>query len=380
MQKRLLVKRNVWALGIVSLLTDISSEMVFSVLPVFMSSVLMLDKALIGLIEGVAESSASVSKLLAERTERLAGSRKRAIILGYGISTLLKPFFAVANLWWQVLVFRTGDRIGKGLRGPPRDAIIANSVSDEERGFAFGLHRAMDTTGAVIGPILAFLILSAFSGRFDIVFLSSFVPAALALIVIWLFVKERRVVQEKKEPAVMRGSYRWFLASASLFALGNLSFAFLLIRVQELGVALELIPLAYLMYTIPYALAAIPFGRLADRIGRSAALSVSLILFALVFSGFAFVSDITAAIFLLALYGVSTAGTDTIQRIIASELVPKQRRTGSLGTYQGITGMLAFPASLVAGVLWSGLGHEYAFGFAALMSLLALAALTRISR
>ncbi len=369
----LAIKKNVWILGIVSLLTDISSEMIFSVLPVFMSSVLMLDKSIIGLIEGLAEASSSVFKLASERISRALGSRKRTIILGYGISTILKPLFAFATTWWMVLLVRFGDRAGKGLRGPARDAIIADSSEEKNRGVSFGLHRSMDTLGAIIGPITAFLILSAYTRAFELVFLLSFIPAALAVAVIWLFVKKTdQVGRVKTTKTINAGKYRWFLGSAAIFALANLSFAFLIIRVQELGLPIQFAPLAYLAFTVPYALSAIPFGRLADKFGRINTISIAFALFIIVFAGLAMTNDIWAGVALLVVYGIGTAGVDTVQRIIASEVVPAKRRVGSLGTYQGLSGLLALPASVMAGAVWSVFGAEYAFALSSLLCLLSL--------
>jgi MFS family permease len=375
----LAIKKNVWVLGIVSLLTDVSSEMIFSVLPVFMSGVLMLDKSVIGLIEGLAEASSSVFKLASERISKILGSRKRTIILGYGISTVLKPLFAFATTWWMVLLVRFGDRAGKGLRGPARDAIIADSSEEGNRGVSFGLHRSMDTLGAIIGPVAAFLILSAFADAFELVFMLSFIPAALAVAVIWLFVKKTDGIgRVKKAKTIKAGKYRWFLGSAAIFALANISFAFLIIRVQELGLPMEYAPLAYLAFTVPYAISAVPFGRLADMFGRINAISLSLVLFIIVFAGLAMTNDIRAGIVLLVIYGIGTAGVDTVQRIIASELVPRKRRVGSLGTYQGLSGLLALPASVIAGSVWSVFGAGYAFALSSLLCFLSLLATQKL--
>ncbi|MEM0360610.1 MAG: MFS transporter [Candidatus Diapherotrites archaeon] len=376
------LKKNVLVLGLVSLLTDISSEMIFSILPVFMSSVLMLDKAVIGLIEGIAESSASVFKLLSAKAEKFLGKKKTVILFGYGLSTVVKPLFAFATNWWQLLLFRFGDRAGKGLRGPARDSIIADSSAQQTRGFSFGFHRTMDTIGAIIGPLLAFLILSLLSQNFRLVFLLSFIPAFLAVLIILFFVKEEKnpVKDNIKEKTLQNTEYKWFLLSASVFALGNLSFAFLLIRIQDLGLPVAFIPLAYLFFNISYAFFAIPFGKLADKIGRIKALALSFALFSLTFTGFALAKEAWIAIILLAVYGIATAGTETVQRTIASEIVPKQKRTGSLGTYQGITGLLLLPASIIAGILWSLAGAETAFAFSAITSISALAPLYKIQK
>ncbi|MBI4052871.1 MAG: MFS transporter [Candidatus Diapherotrites archaeon] len=373
------IKPNVFVLGIVSLLTDISSEMIFSILPAFMSGVLLLDKAAIGMIEGIAGSTASVFSLLAPKLEKFFGKKKSAMIFGYGLSAIAKPFFALSTVWWHVLAVRFVDRAGKGLRGPPRDALIADSSDKSSRGFSFGVHRAMDTLGAIIGPLLAFAILAVFSGNFRLVFLLSFIPAVVALVAIFVLVREPAAKNAKaSEEKVLAGEgtgYRRFFLASCVFAAGNMSLAFLLIRIQELGMPIAFVPLAYLAFNIAYALFTVPLGRLADRFGRKNGLSVSFALFAVSFALLAISNEIWIAVVLLLLYGIATAGTETIQRTIASELVPKEKRTGAIATYQGITGLLLLPASIIAGVLWGAFGAQAAFAFSALASATAIVVL-----
>ena len=373
------IKKNVIILGIVSLLTDISSEMIFSVLPAFMSGVLLLDKAVIGMIEGIAGSTASVFNLIAPRLEKFFGKKKRAMIFGYGLSAIAKPFFALSTVWWHVLAVRFVDRAGKGLRGPPRDALIADSSDKSSRGFSFGVHRAMDTLGAIIGPVLAFILLSVFSGNFRLVFLLSFIPAVAAVAAIFLLVREPAAKNaspaEEKVSAGGGTDYRRFFLSSCVFAVGNMSLVFLLIRIQEIGMPIAFVPLAYLAFNIAYALFTVPFGRLADRFGRKKGLSIAFALFAVSFALLALSNEIWVAVALLLLYGIATAGTETIQRTIASELVPKEKRTGAIATYQGITGLLLLPASIIAGLLWGAFGAWAAFAFSALASAIAIAVL-----
>jgi len=380
--------KNVFVLGIVSLLTDISSEMIFSILPVFMSSVLMLDKTLIGLIEGIAEATANVSKIFAAKIEKIFKKKKTVILWGYSFSAIVKPLFAIATNWWQILLFRFGDRIGKGIRGPPRDAMIADSTSRENRGYWFGFHRMMDRLGAIIGPIIAFVMLSFFDQKFNIVFLASFIPAIIAVLIILFFVKEETETTEKKDEFAKKTenqvydnqTYKWFFISSCVFALGNMSFAFLLIRIQEIGLPIALVPIAYLLYNISYSAFSIPFGKMADKIGRKKTLSLAGGIFAASFAILAFSKDLNIAILILALYGIGIAGIETTQRIIASEIVPKEKRTGAIGTYQGITGLLLLPASLIAGFLWSSFGANIAFAFSAITSVAAVFLLQKIKQ
>lgn len=377
------INKNIFLLGFVSMLTDISSEIVFSILPIFMSAVLMLDKFFIGLIEGTAEATASLSKFISPWLEKKLKGKKPVILLGYGISAFLRPFFAFATSGISVFIIRVFERVGKGIRGPARDAIVADFSSEKSRGKAFGLHRMMDTVGAIIGPFLAFLLLSMYTNSFSLVFLLSFIPGILTVLLIYFFIKEpkRPAIKQKScrvENKILDGSYKWFLLSASFFILGSMSFAFLLIRVQELGMKVAFVPLAYLIYNIAYALSAIPFGSFADRIGSTKALSVAYVLFFVAFLGFALSTEIWALLVFLTLYGIATAGSETLQRTLASQIVPKEKRTGGFATYQGITGFFILPASAIAGFLWSSFSPTHAFLFSAFCSVLALLSLQMV--
>jgi MFS family permease len=377
------LNKNIFLLGFVSMLTDISSEMVFSILPIFMSSVLMLDKFFIGLIEGVAEAAANLSKFLSPILEKKF-KKKQVILFGYTLSTFLKPLFAFANSGVFVFFLRTFERVGKGVRGPVRDSMLADFSSPKIRGKAFGLHRMMDTLGAVIGPFFAFLILSIYTNDFSLVFLLSFIPGILSVLLLYLFVQEPKPLGKNSknnhaEKNIRKDSYAWFLLSASFFAIGNMSFAFFLIRVQELGMKIAFVPLAYLLFNITYAIFSIPFGALADRIGGVRALSIAYLLFFFAFLMFALSSDVLLSVFALVIYGMATAGSETLQRMIASQIVPKDKRTGGFATYQGITGILVLPASLIAGFLWSAFSPAAAFAFSAACSLLALLFVQKVS-
>ncbi len=374
------IKKNVFVLGFASLLTDISSEMIFAILPVFMSSVLLLDKTAIGLIEGLGESSASMSKLVSARVQKIFGSKKRLVIFGYSLSTIVKPLFAFASTWWQILFIRAFDRAGKGLRGPPRDAIIADSTDQKTQGFYFGFHRTMDSIGAVIGPLIAFFLLSIFEKNFNIIFLFSFIPAFFAVLLIFFFVKEEQkslhAKEEKKE--FDKNKYNWFLLCSIIFAIGNRSVSFLLIRIQELGLSIALVPLAYLLFNASYALFSIPFGKLSDKIGPKKALSIAFLTFSVSFAGFSLVENTALAILLLSLHGFAVAGIETTQRVIAAQTVSQEKRTSGFGTYQGITGILLLPASLTTGALWSIFGAPAAFAFSALTSITAAILISRL--
>jgi len=294
----------------------------------------------------------------------------------------------------MLLFLRFLDRAGKGMRGPPRDGLIADSTSEKIRGEAFGFHRMMDTAGAVLGPLLAFILINYFLFGFQDVFLVSVIPAMLSLVIIFFFVKEKQgkgveVEIRKRENAERKGAWeksemkekknsRLFILAASIFALGNFSFAFVLIRANELGVGIGMIPLAYLLFNLMYAAFSIPFGEFADMHGSRKALVFAYILFGIAFVGFGFANEVWQLVILLSLYGVATAGFETVQRALGSEIASGGRRVTLFGNYQGISGLMAFGASLIAGVLWQSFGAAAAFCFSGITSVAAVLVLGRM--
>ncbi|MEM2963105.1 MAG: MFS transporter [Candidatus Anstonellales archaeon] len=375
--------KNVIILGIVSFFNDIASEMVFSLLPVFMSNVLLLDKHVIGLIEGMAESSSSLFKII---SGRLAMKAKRQFIgLGYVISTLCKPLFALANSWWLLFLVRFADRAGKGIRTPPRDALIADLTKREMRGKAFGLHRAMDTLGALFGPLFAFFLVGAFSLSYYEVFLLAVLPAGIAVAVFYFFVEDKET-QKKIEvesgggydPLIEKHNSRLFLLATSLFAIGNFSFAFVLIRANEIGVDAQYVPLVYLLFNACYVLFSIPFGAFADKVGSRKALQLSYAIFGITFFGFGFTHSVSEFIVILCLYGAAFAGVETLQRVVGSKVVESKMRVTLFGNYQGMGGFLAFFASFFAGLLWETYGPQSAFFFGGASSIVAAIILFRM--
>jgi MFS family permease len=376
------ISRNILILGLVSFLNDVSSEMIFAVLPIYLATVVGLDAAAIGLIEGFAEASSNVAKLFSGRLSDFFGSHKPLAIVGYALSTLTKPFFALATTGPAVLLVRTADRVGKGIRTAPRDALIADSVDTANRGKAFGLHRSLDTAGAVVGPLLAIVLLPLLLYDYRTLFMLSIVPGILTMLVLIWFVKDlpRKKTAPRKQhitlnwnllhPHLTEG-YRRALVVASVFALGNFSFVFLMLRLSNFGIAASALPVAYLFFNLVYLVVAAPVGAWSDKIGRRTLLVLGYGVFALLcflaasdqlFSGAAFV--------LVALYGVFTAVIETMQRAFVVDLVPKGRRATALGTYFGTVGILALPASAIAGFLWQSLGAGAAFSFSAVIAIL----------
>jgi len=368
---------NVRALGLVSFLTDLSTEMIYPLLPLFLSSVLGASVAFIGLVEGIAESTASLLKLVSGWLADRSGRRKSLVFVGYGISTVVKPLFAVAAAPWHVLALRFGERFGKGIRTAPRDALIADSTDPANRGAAYGFHRAADTLGAVGGPLAASVCLWALAGDLRKVFLLSFIPAAAAVVVIVLRVRDvsRRTPPPDRpahahSPALGRRVI-WLVAAISIFSLGNSSDAFLALRAHGLGIPLVQVPLLFLTMNVVYSLGAYPIGKLSDRIGRKGIVLTGMLVYALAYLGFALVSTSTGMWPLFALYGAYHALTDGSLRAIVADLVPAERAGTAFGLYHGTVGLMALPASVIMGLIWNSLGAPAAFGLGAALALAA---------
>jgi MFS family permease len=358
--------RTVFALGWVSLLTDLSSEMIFPVvLPLFLREVLKASYGFIGLIEGVADSTASLLRVISGWVSDLARSRKPLVALGYGLSTVVKPILYLVRQPWHALVLRFGDRVGKGIRSAPRDALIASAVDPKIRGRAFGFHRAMDTLGAVGGPLLALLLLRLLApgGKehaYRMIFLIAGIPAALAVLAIFIGVHERAPAAAPAGAVRLSLSgfgrrFRLFLIVAAVFSIGNSSDIFLVLRARHLGMDAATLLLVYVIFNIVSALLSTPAGVLSDRIGRGRVLVIGYLVFAGVYLGFALVQTMAAVWALFLVYGVYSAATEGIQRAFAADLSPAHLRGTGLGIYHTVTGVALLPASVIAGLLWGGL-------------------------
>ncbi len=372
------LSRNIISLGVVSLFTDISSEMIYPYIPVLIKS-LGGGPAAIGLIEGIAESTASILKAFSGWFSDKIQKRKGLILAGYSLSALSKPLLGLSRVWSMVLGFRFLDRVGKGVRTAPRDAIIADSASEASMGRAFGLHRAMDTLGAVIGPLLAFLLLRYMypgdEGAFRSLFYWAVIPALLGLIVIIFWVKE---IKPERLEAVFQFRFRdlhpnfyRYLVVSLFFVLGNFTNAFLILRAQELGVAIAYLTMIYLLYNAVYSVTSYPAGILSDRIGRRKTIAVSYLIFALVYIGFAFASSPIHVWLLFAAYGVFDGINEGVQRAFVADIVPSAQRATAYGIYHAVTGSAMLPASLIAGLLWSAASPSAAFIFGASLALIA---------
>ena len=385
--------RNVWVLSIASFLTDVSSEMITGILPLFLQNVLGVGTAVIGLIEGIAEATASLTKVFSGVLSDRIGKRKGLTVSGYLLSTLAKPLLYFANSWPVVLGVRFTDRLGKGIRTAPRDALLADSIKPEQRGLAFGVHRAADTAGAFVGlGIAAAIIWLSQAGlelltraTFQRLVIASVIPAALAVIVLILGVRE---VALKKAPGTsvqtgglpwsrLRRSFGYFLLVIAVFTLGNSSDAFIILRGQERGLSVLQVMGMLLTFNAVYTLLAGPAGALSDRIGRSRLLLSGWAIYALVYLGLAQASQGWQIWLSFAIYGVYYALTDGVARAMIADLVVQEQRGTAYGLYHAVVGLMAFPASVLAGVLWQGLGGWTGFGasapfyFGAAMALLA---------
>lgn len=369
------VPRNVRAMGVVSLLTDASSEMVYPVLPLFLANVLGAPVAAIGLIESVAESTAGLTKVLSGWLSDRARRRKPFVVLGYSLSNAVKPLLAFAGGWPAVLGLRFADRLGKGIRTAPRDALIADSSSAARRGRDFGVHRALDTLGAALGPLAAWAILTRVPSGYRVVFLVSAIPGALAVAFAVLAVRD--VLPHADRPrGVQRGvrssrrlgrPFALFAAASALFACGNSSDAMLVLRAQDAGMSPALIPLAYFLFNVVGALAAGPVGARSDRVGRRRVLVAGFAGYALVYAGFALLDRPTGAWLLFAAYGIPYAMTEGVSRAFVVDLVDPAVRATALGTYTFVLGLAALPASLIAGVLWDAIGPAAPFRLSAVL-------------
>ena len=374
------IPRNVKALGTVSLLTDASSDMVYPVLPLFLANVIGAPVAVIGLIESIAEATAALLKVFSGWVSDRVGRRRPLIVAGYGISNLAKPLIALTTSWQAVLALRWTDRLGKGVRTAPRDAFIADSSCEETRGRDFGFHRALDTVGAAIGPVVAWGVLTIAPSGYRTVFLLSAIPGVAALLVLLVAVREPGA----RERALQRNSFRLrrlgrpfaaFASVSAVFALGNFSVAILILRAQDLGATASLVPLMYFVSNVIAAALCTHMGALSDRIGRRRLLTIGFVLFGAVYAGFALARGALAPWFLFAAYGVPYAMTDGVSRAYVVDLVAPDVRATAVGGYTFVLGLGALASSAIAGVLWDAVSPVAPFTLGAALMLAAAAGL-----
>ncbi|MCD6418939.1 MFS transporter [bacterium] len=378
------IEKNVFFLGLTSFFNDLSSEMIFPILPAFMAEVLGIPKSLIGLIDGVAKSTASILKVFSGYISDRLGKRKALAVFGYSLSTVVKPILSITRSWVAVLGVRVGDRIGKGIRTAPRDALIAASSQEKHRGRSFGFHRAMDTLGALLGTIFTFLLLSVvLSGpvehRYRLVFLLAAIPAVIGVGFIVFGVKERKDIPPSKRVKLswkmMPVNLRIFIVAAVIFGLGNFTFTFFLLRIRTMGIPAAIVPLVYLVYNVVYFLGSYPAGVASDKFSKKKILAFGFGAYILTAIGFAFLNAPVWAWFLMAVYGFHMAFTDGIARALVSDLAPVEIRGTALGMYHTGIGIVDLPSGLLAGFLWDAISPQAVFIVGAVIALVALCVL-----
>lgn len=370
--------RNVFIAGLVSFFMDVSSEMIYPLVPLFLANVLGVNKSVIGLIEGIAESTASLLKVFSGWFSDRIGNRKWLMAAGYSISTLSRPIVSLATGWQHILGSRFMDRFGKGVRTAPRDAIIAESSEKTHLGRAFGFHRSMDTMGAVVGPALAFLLLGLFSNNYRMVFWLSIIPGTIAVLLIIFFITEKKkaLLPHSERPKLTFKHFDWrfkfFVAITTLFAIGNSSDVFLILRAQQVGIPTLMIPVVYLVFNLVYSLSAIPAGIAADRFGRKRVILLGFILFAVLYYGFAIAKDTTAIWVLFGFYGLFMGLTEGIQKAFLATIIPPDFKATAFGVYNTAVGIAMFPASLIGGWLWDHVSPSATFYFGSITAALSV--------
>ena len=374
------------ALGVVSFLTDLSSEMIYPLLPVFLVESLGAGAIALGTIEGVAESTAAVLKIASGWWTDRARRRKPLVVVGYGLSGALRPLIGLAASWPIVVALRFGDRIGKGLRTSPRDALIADVTPVERRGAAYGVHRAMDHAGAVAGPLVASALLLIPGFTLRRVFLLAAIPAVLVIIVLVLGVSEQERTDPPTSPppalrdwwSSMGSPFRRLLVAVVVFTLGNSTDAFLLLRLSDAGFAVGWIAVLWSLHSAVKMVANLYGGQLSDRLGRRNLVAGGWIVYAGIYLGFGVVSSGPALVALFLGYGIYFGLTEPVERAWVAEIAPQEARGGAFGLYHGAMGLTALPASILFGVIYATVGASAAFGAGAALAVIATALLFRV--
>ena len=369
--------RNVWAVSLTSFLMDISSEMVINILPLFLFNVLGVRMSLIGVIEGIAEATASLLKLFSGWFSDRLRARKWLAVSGYAISALVKPFFYFANSWITIAAVRFTDRVGKGIRTAPRDALVADSVTKKTRGLAFGFHRAADTAGATLGLLVALgvvwyvqsNVVQLGESTFRIIVLVSLIPAVLAVLTLAIGAQDVPVTGQRAAPKFAFKSlgkpFMVFMVIVSVFEIGNSSDAFLVLRAQERGLSVTGILSMLVVFNLVYTLVSTPAGALSDRIGRKRLIIAGWLVYAVVYLGFGLAQTAVQVWVLYAFYGLYYGLAYGTSKAMIADLVPENVRGTAYGTYNAAIGIMDFPASVIAGVLWQGVGAWTGLGAAA---------------
>jgi MFS family permease len=367
------LNRNIFFTGLTSFFTDTSTKMVYSVMPLFLLSI-GASKTTLSLIEGIAESTASLLKAVSGFWSDKIGKNKPFMIIGYGITAVVTPIYAFVTTPLQVLLFRFFERVGKGVRTAPRDSLISGSINNNEAGKSFGFHKAMDNSGAIIGPLIAFLLLTFFPANYSFIFLIATIPALLGVITIVLLIREMsRFTGVHKELSIrsLPRRFYFFLLIVFVFALGNSTDALLLVKTSETGIKTSYIPFIYMIFNTVAVLLAIPIGKLSDKKGRGRLIILGFLLYAIVYFLFGAFNRIGVFVFAFVLYGGYSALTDSCQKALISDIVSKDLKGSSFGLYHAVLGIALLPASLIAGLLYDRVNAGAPFYFGAAMALIA---------
>ncbi len=368
------MKKNIIFIGITSFLTDTTSKMIYSIMPMFLLS-LGATKTDLTLIEGIAESTASVLKAVSGWWSDKLGKNKPFMIAGYGLTALLSPLFAMTSTPAQVLLIRFIERVGKGVRTAPRDSLIAESAEIKNRGKGFGFHKAMDNSGAILGPLLALAILSEYPGDYRKIFLLAGIPGVIGLFTLITFVRETKKdkadIPKKIRLTSFDRKYYLLLGIAFLFTLGNSTDALLLVKAGDVGVQQTYIPVLYLIFNAVSVMFSIPAGILSDRYGRWKLIICGYFIYSIVYFGFGNAQSSTFMIPLFALYGIYSALTDGVQKALVSDFIDKEKRGTALGLYNAVLGVTLLPASVIAGLLYDHVSNQAPFYFGSLMAVTA---------
>ena len=369
------ISKNVFVLGLVSFFNDVASEMIYPIIPIFLTSVLGAPVAIVGLIEGIAESTASVLKVVSGWLSDKWQKRKPFVVAGYLFSAISKILLSLAYSWPFVLFARFVDRFGKGTRTSARDALITESSENKVRGRAFGFHRTLDTLGAVVGPLIALLAIHFLDNNFRLIFFLAFIPAFIGILLLLFFVKEKKKEANSLNTfhfnwRELNPSFKIFLLISLIFALGNSSDAFLILRAQNLGLSLILVVLAYVFFNFTYAIFSMPAGIISDKIGPKKVLLTGFLLFSAVYLFFGLTHSSLFLWLLFPFYGMYMALTEGVGKAYISNLVPQEKTGTAFGVYQTTIGLCTFFASLIAGLLWTYIGVSAPFIFGSLMAVI----------
>lgn len=369
--------KNSFFIGLLSFFGGVSQDIFVPILPLYLANVLHLDKAFIGLTEGIVTSSASIFKIVAGYISDKLGKRKPVVFVGYFLSLIARPLLALTTSAGGVLFLRFLDGVGKGVKDSPKDALIADSTQQSNRGKSFGIVRALDTLGSVAGPLILFALLYLLQNnslKYQYIFFICAIPLIFTLGILSIYVKE---VSIKKEAEInlkfsLPRKFYIFLAILLIFSLGNSSDTFLILRAQNVGVSLLAIPLVYAVFNFVYASASIPLGSLSDKIGREKVIILGWVSYALAYLGFGFTNSVLQIWLLFAFYGVYYATTEGVAKALVADLIPSERRGRAYGIYNMAVGLITLPASIIAGILWDKINPAAPFFFGSFMAMIAV--------